>query len=219
MPNTPQILFLYGIKCRPWIWQPLHELRAGADDIFVEYPHTVTESCLSTQELSQWVANNYFSQGEQYAAVVGHSLGGILALQLAQIPGVTLPKIVFLDSFLHSTTDFFHNLYLPTTAPALKSRIDTMLREENDHYAESLRAEIRRPDFDFVQPALQYTGELYGFYGDRGCGDPEYTFSQLNLPPELQAKLHLHTLANSCHFPMLENPGATQLALSACVPN
>ncbi len=43
-------------------------------------------------------------------------------------------------------------------------------------------------------------------YGDRGFKYKKTVIHKLGLPNDLLSKVNIHTVKNSCHFPMLENP-------------
>ena len=46
----------------------------------MEYPHDVTQNAKKVDDITEWVYNNYGHHC--YDAIIGHSLGGIIALQL-----------------------------------------------------------------------------------------------------------------------------------------
>src|SRR5664280_2024365 len=76
-------LFLYGLKCQPWIWDGMRSDLADCDIEYVKYPGEVTRTCMSVSDLTAWVSEQYLSHGQAYDFVLGHSMGGLVALQLS----------------------------------------------------------------------------------------------------------------------------------------
>ena len=78
-------LFLYGMKCQSWIWDQVNGDLTDCDIDYVAYPGEVTRTCTSVSELTEWVGEQYLSRGQAYDFVLGHSMGGLIALQLSAL--------------------------------------------------------------------------------------------------------------------------------------
>ncbi|WP_313129876.1 alpha/beta fold hydrolase [Anaerocolumna sp.] len=76
-----------------------------------EYPHEITLRAKEAADISEWVYENY--QHQYYEAVIGHSLGGIIALQLAVKYKMKFGKLIYLDTNLKPANEFYRNLMTP----------------------------------------------------------------------------------------------------------
>lgn len=199
-------LLLYGIKCRPWVWAPFLEQCAQGTFTVVDYPRSITSVCRSLAELTDWVDQTYLRSGG-FDRIVGHSMGGLLALKLA-VSSEGIRQTVLVDCFVRDTGPFFQNLLMPSAPAELRERLTAMLAEENEHYSASLKQELRETKEDFASYVARIPHAVHGIYGDRGEPDHVRTCKELQLPDEALARLQLDWVPNASHFPMLENPGA-----------
>ena len=76
-----KLLLLYGVNCTKKVWDDFSPYLKEYIVDYVEYPHEITEKANTVEDISRWVYNTY--KDKSYDAVIGHSLGGIVALQLA----------------------------------------------------------------------------------------------------------------------------------------
>lgn len=134
-------LLLYGIKCRPWVWAPFLEQCGQGTFTVADYPRSITSTCSSLAGLTDWVDQTYLQSGE-FDRIVGHSMGGLLALKLAVRSG-GIRQTVLVDCFVCETGPFFQNLVMPSAPPELRERVSAMLAEENERYSDSLKQELR----------------------------------------------------------------------------
>ena len=75
-----RLLMLYGVNCTKHIWDYLNPYLRNFEIDYVEYPHEVTLNAKKVDDITEWVYKYY---GHHCCdAIIGHSLGGIIALQL-----------------------------------------------------------------------------------------------------------------------------------------
>ncbi len=200
-------LVLYGLKCQPWIWGPMKGDLAGYDIEYVAYPAEVTRTCTSVNELMAWVSERYLSRGQTYDFVLGHSMGGLIALQLSAQDGARFGKTIFVESFLRPSEPFYHNLMMDATMTTMGDRVLAMFREEDANYTPELKASLKE-GFDYTGPLDHITGRIYGIYGDRGHHDRPLLLRSLDLDDRQLNRLDISFIPDACHLPMLENPHA-----------
>lgn len=71
-------LFLYGIHCRKEIWKDIEGALRDEMIDYVEYPHEIIRSAHCVENITKYVYQTY--QDQEYDYLVGHSMGGIVAL-------------------------------------------------------------------------------------------------------------------------------------------
>lgn len=203
---VPRVLFLPGYACTSRIWQPVvDELGQQFEPVLVDWPTHQTPSFHALEDFAGWLAHKH--PFGQYAAVVGHSMGGLVAIhRLAQHP-VRGIRLILVESFLHPPGPFFRNLLLPGAEPRLIQQVTEMLGTQRAFYSPTLAHALREVDLPASQlPAGQ---DISAIYGDRGSGRPEQVIRELNWPGSLSERIPVSVVSLACHFPMLENPSET----------
>jgi pimeloyl-ACP methyl ester carboxylesterase len=178
---------------------------ADCDIESVAYPGDVTRRCTSVSELTTWVDEQYLSRGQAYDFVLGHSMGGLIALQLSARDGARFKKTVFVESFLKPSEPFYRNLMMEANVATMGDRVLAMFGEEDAKYTPELKASLKG-DFDYTRCLDHLLSQVYGIYGDRGNRDRSLLLRNLNLDAHQPGKLDISFISNSCHLPMLENP-------------
>jgi len=178
---------------------------ADCDIEYVEYPEEVTRTCVSVSDLTAWVKVQYLSGGQAYDFVLGHSMGGLIALQLSALDGTRFRKTIFVESFLKPSGPFYHNLMMDANMAAMGDRVLAMFREEDAKYTPALKASLKE-DFDYTGFLDHITGRVFGIYGDRGNRDRSLLLRSLDLDDKQLGKLDISFIRDACHLPMLENP-------------
>ncbi len=201
-------LFLPGYACTTQIWQPVYEkIKEICEAGLVDWPAEVTPGFDGLDDFADWLYETYWP--EEYDFIAGHSLGGLVALQLLASSRVTVPRVILVETFLLPPGPFFRNLVLhETNATRI---IPEMLEREGEHYSAHLREAIR--EVDMSEQVLKAGGRLYALYGDRGCRRPERVQEELRWPEEMAAGVEVSVIPEACHFPMLENPEAAARTL------
>ena len=90
-------MLLYGVNCTKDIWEYINPYLRNFEIDYVEYPHEVTLNAKKVDDITEWVYKNYGHHC--YDAIVGHSLGGIIALQLIAKYKMKVDKITPLYKF------------------------------------------------------------------------------------------------------------------------
>lgn len=196
-------LLLYGAYCTQDIWQPLKKSLSRFDLTFAIYPHALLQKVNQVSDIAQWVNSNYGLQ--QYDFLIGHSLGGLIALDLAANLAFPCRKVIFIESNLKPAELFYRNLMLPNSMNLYGESITAMFRTEAPFYNDTLKKSLQE-NFDFTDLVKKTIQPIYGIYGDRG--QPDYTnrIRDLNLSEDVIHKISFRFIQNSCHLPMIENP-------------
>lgn len=197
-------LFLYGLKCQPWIWDGMRSDLADCDIEYVEYPEEVTKKCASVIELTAWVNEACLSHGQAYDFVLGHSMGGLIALQLSALDGARFRKTIFVESFLRPSEPFYRNLMMEANMATMSDRVLKMFNEEDSKYTPALKASLKK-DFDYTGSLDHIANKVFGIYGDRGNRVRSFLLRNLDLDDRQLGKLDISFIPDSCHLPMLEN--------------
>lgn len=198
-----KLLMLYGVNCTNKVWDYFKSYLSECEVDYVEYPHEITLKATEVIDISKWVYENYNHQ--HYDAVIGHSLGGIIALQLASNFKMKFDKLIYLDTNLKPANEFYRNLMTPVHMNEFGENIIAMFQEQRKFYTPKLFESIQE-EFDYTNCLEQITQEVYGIYGDRN--QPEYRdkINDLNLSDETLKKVSLKFINNACHMIMMENP-------------
>lgn len=197
-------LFLYGAKCQPWIWDDIKKYLADYEIEYVEYPQEVIKKSTSVEEISRWVYEKYLHLDKHYDFILGHSMGGLIALQLSALKDVNFDKTILVESFLRPSGDIYKNLMTKDHMAQIGDKILKMFKEEDINYGSELKKSFAE-NFDFGEYLGNIDNKVYGIYGNRGNHDYKFLLKNLNLSDDELKKIEIHFVDNSCHLPMLEN--------------
>lgn len=195
-------LFLYGANCTPIVWDKLREALNEYEIDYAQYPHSITETAEKVSDLTRWVAEHY--NGNDYDFIVGHSMGGIIALELAADYGFKEEQIILIESNLKPAKEFYRNLMLPSNMQAYGESVIRMIKGEAPYYSEKLKKSLQE-EFDYTGYAKKLSGPITAIYGDRGQEGYEGRIEDLCLDEETVQKMDFKFVKNSCHMPMIEN--------------
>ena len=198
-----RLLMLYGVNCTNKVWDYLKSYLSEYEVDYVEYPHEVTVKAKEVTDISEWVYDNYHHK--YYEAVIGHSLGGIVALQLAVKYKMKFGKLIYLDTNLKPANEFYRNLMTPEHMNEFGENIITMFQEERKFYTPELFESIQN-EYDYTNYLKEITQKVYGIYGDRNKAEYCNKVRDLNLSNEALEKVELKFINNACHMIMIENP-------------
>lgn len=198
-----RLMILYGVNCTKGIWDYINPYLGNFEVDYVEYPHEVTINAKKVEDITEWVYKNYGNHC--YDAVIGHSLGGIVALQLIAIYKMKVDKIIYLDTNLKPANEFYRNIMTQKNMEKYGKNILQMFSEERKFYAAELLKSIQ-VDFDYTNLVNEISQDIYAIYGDRGM--PEYSdkIHDLNLSAQVLNRLKIMFIHDSCHMSMVENP-------------
>lgn len=200
-------LFLSGYGCNSWIWEDVEKCIEGNEYNleFIQWPRELIASFHNVSDFAKWVIDNYIESEKSYDFIVGHSMGGLVALHIANMSAVKINKIVLVESFILSPSAFFQNLLMENTSNKLANKVIDMLKEESELYSNHLKNQLRV--LDMTELVNKLNCEISAVYGDRGSNDFNKVLSALQWSEELKSKIKLNVIHNACHFPMLENCG------------
>lgn len=195
-------LLLYGAHCLPAIWEPLTKQLKEVEWDIVVYPHQLTSQAATVGEITKWVFSKY--QNKEYDFIIGHSMGGIIALELVSFYHMKCKKICLLDTNIRPAKAFYRNLLLEENLQKYGERVLTMLRSEAPFYSSDLMSALQE-EFDYSDLVKKCKVPILAFYGDRGRKDYPRRFCDLSLEAEIEEKIEFHFISSACHMPMIEN--------------
>lgn len=198
-------LVLYGMNCQLWIWDELKARCGDLDLTYLEYPHALTLKSQNVHDLSVGVFKAAFSKGQAYDVIIGHSMGGNIALELSARPDVKTALTLIIETSIRASGAFYHNLLTEKNQMLYGAKVEQMLAQERPFYSSKLLGSFRKP-FDFGETLGAIDHRVVAIYGDRGQPDYPHLVSDLNLTPQELQKLEIGFIQRSCHLPMLENP-------------
>lgn len=198
-------LFLYGINCTERIWDALLPLLPSWDCEILPYPHDVTQKAAYPRDLAEWVSQQAASR--HYDVIVGHSLGGVIALEAAAAGRLAAERIICLDTNLRPAGTFFRNLMTEPHMALFGTGIRSMMAAERPYYTAELIESLQK-NFDYTQLLDHITVPVWLLMGDRGQADAHVHLPELDLPTSVLEKLHIAFIPDACHLPMIENPRA-----------
>ncbi len=196
-------LALYGAKCTIDIWKSFRGQMEEYDITYVEYPHSLTEKAEKFSDITEWVYNTYHE--DTYDFIIGHSMGGIIALELLSLMQLHCDRCILVDSILRPTNEFYRNLILPANMDCYGEQVLSMIKEESRYYGASLINYLQRDD-DFTHYVKNISANIYGIYGDRGYANYDNRVKDLCLPEDVRSRIDFRFVKNACHMPMIENP-------------
>jgi esterase/lipase len=172
---------------------------------YVEYPHELTRKAISVEHITKWVYEEY--KEKVYDAVIAHSLGGIIALQLISKYHMNFKKIIYLDTNLKPAEQYYRNLMTPEHMKMYGNEIMAMFQKEKAFYTQELFHQIQET-YDYTDLLQNINQTIYAIYGDRNQADYDRKIEDLNLPAEAIKKLDIRFIHDACHMIMVENPKA-----------
>jgi pimeloyl-ACP methyl ester carboxylesterase len=93
-------MFLYGILCTADIWKDIRDDFSAFDIDYVTYPHEVTRKAATAGDIAGFVYSMYGNT--EYDFVLGHSMGGVVALKL----GLKCKRIILAETNLKPAKPF-----------------------------------------------------------------------------------------------------------------
>jgi pimeloyl-ACP methyl ester carboxylesterase len=209
-------LALPGYACTAQIWKEIgSRLAPGIELTPVNWPGSLTPRFERIDDFASWLCDEY--PISQYDFIIGHSLGGLVAVKAMAELNRSDQTIILLESFLTPPGPFFQNLLMPKTPLTLEAEVKQMLKDEREFYSARLQNDLKQ--VNLCNPALFKVEKVYALYGDRGCGDAERVKQELSWPGWMKARIPVGIVGNSSHFPMLENPQETTQALREWILN
>jgi pimeloyl-ACP methyl ester carboxylesterase len=199
-------LVLPGYACTSQIWRLVRpELDADFDITWVDWPREFTPGFHTVEAFASWLRRTI--RLIDYDFMVGHSMGGLVALELAKKDRGFLRQIILIESFLQSPAPFFQNIFLEKSPEREERLIREMLDREKAFYSPNLREALQHIDVSRAAASLE--PKLDAVYGDRGCEEQGRVQQELAWPSELRNRVEVSVVPDACHFPMIENSRMT----------
>ena len=198
-----RLMMLYGVNCTKDVWNHIVPYFKNFEIDYVEYPHEITSTAKKVDDITEWVYKNY--NQHHYDAIIGHSLGGIIAMQLITKYKMKVDKLIYLDTNLKPANKFYRNLMTQKNMEKYGVSILQILNKERRFYTDELLDSIQ-VDFDYTNLVNEIPQNIYAIYGDRGMPEYPNKIQDLNLSPQTLSNLNLVFIHNSCHMIMVENP-------------
>lgn len=197
-----KVLLLYGLNCTADIWQPmLNELKNIEPEI-IEYPHEVTLAAESVMDITKWVYDKV--KENHYDVVIAHSMGGVIALQLAEM-GMIFKHMILIETNLRPAEPFYRNLMTEEHMKTLGEQVMAMLKQEGAYASKKLVASLQEV-FDYTPLIHKLNQKVDIIYGDRNVKNYPNKITDLCLDEKTVDKLNFYFVEDSCHLPMIENP-------------
>ena len=198
-----RLMMLYGVNCTKDVWNHIVPYFKNFEIDYVEYPHEITSTAKKVDDITEWVYKNY--NQHHYDAIIGHSLGGIIAMQLITKYKMKVDKLIYLDTNLKPANKLYRNLMTQKNMEKYGVSILQILNKERRFYTDELLESIQ-VDFDYTNLVNEIPQNIYAIYGDRGMPEYPNKIQDLNLSPQTLSNLNLVFIHNSCHMIMVENP-------------
>ena len=198
-----RLMMLYGVNCTKDVWNHIVPYFKNFEIDYVEYPHEITSTAKKVDDITEWVYKNY--NQHHYDAIIGQSLGGIIAMQLITKYKMKVDKLIYLDTNLKPANKFYRNLMTQKNMEKYGVSILQILNKERRFYTDELLESIQ-VDFDYTNLVNEIPQNIYAIYGDRGMPEYPNKIQDLNLSPQTLSNLNLVFIHNSCHMIMVENP-------------
>ena len=198
-----RLMMLYGVNCTKDVWNHIVPYFKNFEIDYVEYPHEITSTAKKVDDITEWVYKNY--NQHHYDAIIGHSLGGIIAMQLITKYKMKVDKLIYLDTNLKPANKFYRNVMTQKNMEKYGVSILQILNKERRFYTDELLESIQ-VDFDYTNLVNEIPQNIYAIYGDRGMPEYPNKIQDLNLSPQTLSNLNLVFIHNSCHMIMVENP-------------
>ena len=201
---------LYGVNCTKEIWNKFEPYFMDNEVDYVEYPHEVTQNAIEIEDITKWVYEK--KSTESYDAIIGHSLGGIIALQLVSEYKMKVNKVICLDTNLKPAEVFYRNLMTQEHMNEYGDTILKMFEGERPFYNTELFASLQG-EFDYSSYVKNIERPMYVLYGDRGVREYPNRIQDLNLQEDVLNRLRIKFVKDACHMIMIENPSELAVML------
>ena len=207
-------LILYGVGCTSAVWDEFQTYFGDFAVTYAAYPHEITQTAHTASDVTKWVYARYGR--ERFDFIAGHSMGGIIALELAARYQMSVGTVILIETNLRPAGSFYRTLLLPANTPKYGERLKAMFREEAPYYTGELKASIQE-GFDFSEYLFETDAAVFGVYGDRGVPNYAGRIGDLCLSRAAAERIRFRFVENSAHMPMIENPHGLAAILRDCI--
>ncbi len=206
------VILLHGFNCNPSVWDGL--VKALSVDMEVAAPSLPWHSGdrdddveMSVEGLADAVAARHLDEAAP-AVVVGHSLGGMVGLQIARRHPRKIRGLALVDAFpsLALNDEVLPGTYGPDTPPEISERARKMMERGRDEMPSGVNERIWASikSMDATPWLADIRVPLLGIYGGRGRKDADGVKRELGLDRVKDAEFVL--VPHAAHFLMWEAP-------------
>lgn len=197
------ILVLSGYGCKSWIWDKIDsKLNTQCSFDLIDWPDEKLSDFHNLDCFVEWLNSKIVSSNKSYDCIIGHSMGGLVAIHYADKYRDKVKNVVLVESFLKSPGPFFQNL-IQDNESTLVNQVTDMLKEEGSKYSKKLPDQLH--ELDLTDIVMNLDCSISTIYGDRGSDSLSKVKSELGWDNSLLNRVKVHSVENCCHFPMLEN--------------
>lgn len=176
-PHKPPLLFLHGFCCNPEMWE--HQRNAFSQEYdcwFPTLPHHGPDAIVSVSPTLESTADALLSaitsRWDRKPVVIGHSLGGMIALELAVRAPDAIRGVVLIDAV--PSLELNKQLRLSMHGAATPESIRVETRRLMQAGKEAMGVEVYEPywkslkTWDVRQKLSAIRVPVFGIYGGRG---------------------------------------------------
>lgn len=225
------VLFIPGLVCDGFVWQ-------AAIDKLGDLPHAVAD--ISVQNSIPDMARDLLSQHAGRLILVGHSLGGRVAMEMARMAHGRISGLALLNTGLHTAREGeeakrqamidmgyaqgmaavaaawlpgMMNAQTPPNPALMAQLTDMVIRMGPDVHARQLRALMTRPD---AGASLAYTGPMLLITGRQDTWSPIAQHKDIRA---LCPQARLEIIENAGHFAPVEQAETVATLLAGWAGN
>ena len=204
--------FIPGYACKGEIFKEI--CSRIPDSFYVDYPLNKMSEIDTMDKLCALILETYKVQLDDCSAIIGHSLGGGVAMHLSLRPEFQNVQIVTLDYFLSFPPPFFRNYCSERTPDSIHEYVREMLQECKPLFNQGVVNSDDDYNLEYLEKRHSINKKkLIAIYGMRSEDSSEQVCKNLSYPAGFERFLDLYFIKDSAHFPMLENPSDLELIL------
>lgn len=196
-------LLLNSINCTHEMWKEIDSYLHDCELVKLEYPKEVTMVAKHIHDISQGIAP--LVANDVFDFVIGHGIGGIVALQLIKEKQLQAHKVILTETNLVLAGQYYRNLFY--REPKNVDWFFTMMQQEEPYYRDDFVHELQGV-FDYQDLVREISQPIYGIYGDRGQDHYVNRIEDLHMAADVNSMIHFRFIPECGYLPMLENPAA-----------
>ena len=219
--TMPRVVMIHGLGCDARFWAPQTEaMRRAAYEVeapTLPYHGGPTEGVEpSIEGITAWVVREL---GERPAVLIGHSMGGMIALAIAEDAPAIVDGVVLVDAFANLALNSEHlpGMYAPGAYEDVRrwvqERREEVFERMTEATYEAIWPSVLR--FDATEKLGLIEAPLLGIYGGRERyfgGDEERLKRDLKLD-HTNGPAEIAIVEGTGHFVNLEEPEKTNEAI------
>lgn len=201
-----KVMFVPGFACTPEIWVQAPSFLPDLDPLFVQWDPAYQ----SIPETRAFLAKKIHDM--QPDVYVGHSLGGLLLLELLLSQEIPSRRTIVVDAFLQDPHDMFKNFVWENDT--LNTYVTDFLAKQRSHFSALKESMMDWKRLGWPDAALKTKAHFV--YGGRGATTQEL-IQALEWPSHLVVEECITVIPKTSHFLMLEKPEAFYQAIQKII--